>query len=124
LYRPTGAVRFIAQAAGLTRAPRGLLHGLATAGANPIAAGVFVLVRHVDASDGFAVSVFEKQRVVGAEPLTAVEFSPSFLYPVFVEVRATSRIGTPGCQIGYMDGFMDGHMHGYRVSSTGVLTAK
>jgi hypothetical protein len=109
--------------------------------ADGLAASVLVLVRRVDASDGFAVAVFEEKRVVKAEPRTwGVDGGPTVPHPVLGEVRAASRVGlvTPGVRLvtrtvtwmgymdaymhGYMHGYMEGHVHGYRVSSTGILT--
>jgi len=95
--------------------------------ADGLAASVLVLVRRVDASDGFAVAVFEEKRVVKAEPRTwGVDGGPTVPHPVLGEVRAASRVGltSPGvglvtCTVTWM-----GYMHGYRVSSNWCFACK
>ena len=61
---------------------------------NGHAAGVLVLVRHVDASDGLAFAIFEEKRVVRAEPRArGVDGGPTLPHPVLGQVRAASRVG-------------------------------
>jgi hypothetical protein len=94
---------------------------------NGLAAGVLVLVRHVDASDGLAFAIFEEKRVVRAEPRArGVDGGPTVPQPVLGQVRAASRVGltSPGvglvtCTVTWM-----GYMHGYRVSSNWCFACK